>query len=60
MILGDPVTDRLWQFGPLELDQADHIFHIVLGTVFLACGLLSRRKTEQTNLSFEEAGRLGE
>src|SRR5436305_1196507 len=43
MVLGDPLMDRLWHPGPLSLNTADHVFHMVLGTVFLASGLLTRR-----------------
>ena len=36
---------RLWKVipGTLELGQMDHIVHILLGVVFLAGGLLTRR-----------------
>src|SRR5215217_44799 len=43
MVLGDPAMDRLWQAGPLSLDVGDHGFHVVLGLVLLASGLVSRR-----------------
>jgi hypothetical protein len=42
MLLGDPSMNRQWDVGPLLLDVADHAFHIVLGLVFLASGLLTR------------------
>jgi hypothetical protein len=40
-ILGDPQYDRLWQVGVLHLAKAEHLFHIVLGCVVLAAGLLT-------------------
>jgi hypothetical protein len=43
MVLGDSSLDRQWQPGPLSLDVGDHIFHIVLGSILLASGLVSRR-----------------
>ena len=42
MLLGDPALDRAWQAGPLSLETADHVFHIVLGLIFLGSGLLTR------------------
>jgi uncharacterized protein DUF4383 len=42
--LGDPSMNRLWQAGPLSLDSGDHGFHVVLGFIFLASGLFTRRK----------------
>ncbi len=35
--------DRIWHVGPLELGQADHGIHILLGVIFLAGGLFTRR-----------------
>lgn len=40
-LLGDPQADRLWHVGVLHLAQAEHLFHIVLGGVVLAAGLLT-------------------
>ena len=40
-ILGDPHSDRLWHVGVLHLAQAEHLFHLVLGCVVLAAGLLT-------------------
>jgi hypothetical protein len=45
LLLGDPAASRLWQAGPLSLDVADHVFHIVLGLIFAASGLVSGRAT---------------
>lgn len=35
--------DRMWTVGPLNLGQADHGIHILLGVIFLAGGLFTRR-----------------
>src|SRR5215210_9465980 len=35
--------DRMWMAGPLEFGQADHGIHILLGVIFLAGGLFTRR-----------------
>src|SRR5687767_9104405 len=35
--------DRTWMVGPLHLGQADHGIHILLGVVFLAGGLFTKK-----------------
>jgi Domain of unknown function (DUF4383) len=35
--------NRMWMVGPLELGQADHGIHILLGVVFLAGGLFTKK-----------------
>jgi hypothetical protein len=42
-VLGDPGNHRMWHIGPLELGQVDHLIHILLGVVFLAGGLFTKR-----------------
>ena len=42
MALGT-APDRMWMLGPLEFGQADHGIHILLGVIFLAGGLFTRR-----------------
>ena len=34
---------RLWTVGPLELGTSDHAIHILLGVLFLAGGLFTKR-----------------
>jgi hypothetical protein len=34
---------RMWHVGPLDLGQSDHGIHILLGVVFLAGGLFTKR-----------------
>ena len=34
---------RMWDIPPLHLGQADHGIHILLGVIFLAGGLFTRR-----------------
>jgi hypothetical protein len=36
-------AERMWMVGPLHLGQADHGIHILLGVIFLAGGLFTRR-----------------
>jgi uncharacterized protein DUF4383 len=42
MALGDG-AERMWMVGPLHFGQADHGIHILLGVIFLAGGLFTRR-----------------
>ena len=35
--------DRMWHVGPLAFGQADHGIHILLGVIFLAGGLFTKR-----------------
>ena len=42
MALGES-PDRMWMVGPLELGQADHGIHILLGVIFLAGGLFTKK-----------------
>lgn len=35
--------DRMWMVGPLHFGQADHGIHILLGVVFLAGGLFTKK-----------------
>lgn len=34
---------RMWHIGPLEFGQADHGIHILLGVIFLAGGLFTKK-----------------
>lgn len=36
-------ADRMWTVGPLHLGQADHAIHILLGVIFLAGGLFTKK-----------------
>ena len=42
MALGQP-PDRMWMVGPLEFGQADHGIHVLLGVIFLAGGLFTKK-----------------
>ncbi|MFZ1014032.1 MAG: DUF4383 domain-containing protein [Terracidiphilus sp.] len=44
LLLGNPSMNRAWYFGPMLLNTGDHIFHLVLGSIFLGVGLLSGRE----------------
>jgi len=35
--------DRTWMVGPLHFGQADHGIHILLGVIFLAGGLFTKK-----------------
>lgn len=45
MALGTAVAgeNRMWTVGPLHLGQADHGIHILLGVIFLAGGLFTKK-----------------
>ena len=36
-------ADKMWEVGPLHLGTADHGIHILLGVVFLAGGLFTKK-----------------
>lgn len=36
-------ADKMWHVGPLALAQMDHFLHILLGVIFLAGGLLTKK-----------------
>lgn len=42
LVLGTP-PERLWMVGPLHLGTSDHAIHILLGIVFLAGGLFTKK-----------------
>jgi len=43
MAMGDPAMDRMLTLGPLELGTRDHGLHILLGVIFLAGGLFTKK-----------------
>lgn len=43
MVLGDASMNRMWHVGPLDLAMQDHGLHILLGAVFLAGGLFTKK-----------------
>ena len=50
--IGNPAMNRLWEVGSiLHLSLGDHIFHIVLGMIILAGGILT--KSDGSQLSTE-------
>jgi hypothetical protein len=44
LMIGNPAMSRAWYFGPMLLHTGDHIFHMVLGSLFLTMGLVSGRQ----------------
>jgi hypothetical protein len=43
LLIGNPSMNRAWFIGPMPLHTGDHIFHLVLGSIYLGIGLLSVR-----------------
>lgn len=45
LVMGTPEMNepRMWHVGPLDLGQADHGIHILLGVIFLAGGLFTKK-----------------
>jgi hypothetical protein len=41
LTIGDSAMGRAWQAGPMLLHTGDHVFHLVLGSVFLGFGFVS-------------------
>lgn len=44
LTIGDPGMGRAWQAGPMLLHTGDHVFHLVLGSIFLGFGFVSGRE----------------
>jgi hypothetical protein len=44
LTLGDKMMDRMWHVGPLTFGYVDHGIHLLLGVVFLAGGLFTRKQ----------------
>jgi hypothetical protein len=44
LLIGNPSMNRAWYLGPMLLHTGDHIFHLVLGSLFLGMGLVSGRE----------------
>lgn len=42
LVMGSP-PERLWMVGPLHFGTSDHAIHILLGVVFLAGGLFTKK-----------------
>jgi hypothetical protein len=43
-LMGNSALNHAWYFGPMLLHTGDHIFHLVLGSIFLVMGLVSGRQ----------------
>jgi Domain of unknown function (DUF4383) len=43
LVMGDPAMAREWHVGPLLLGIVDHGINIVLGVIFLAGGLFTKK-----------------
>jgi Domain of unknown function (DUF4383) len=42
LVLGTP-PERMWMVGPLHLGTVDHAIHLLLGAVFMAGGLFTKK-----------------
>jgi uncharacterized membrane protein HdeD (DUF308 family) len=42
-VLGDPANDRIWHVLGLELGSRDHFINILLGVIFLAGGIFTKK-----------------
>ena len=49
LTIGDSAMGRAWQAGPMLLHTGDHVFHLVLGIIFLSFGVVSGREGYQEN-----------
>jgi hypothetical protein len=55
LLIGNPSMNRAWHFGPMLLHTGDHIFHLVLGSLFLCMGLLSDWKWRSRRVQIAES-----
>lgn len=54
LLLGNPVMNKAWYLGPMLLHTGDHIFHLVLGSLFFGAGLISGREWGIRNVQHAE------
>ncbi|MGA8531876.1 MAG: DUF4383 domain-containing protein [Acidobacteriaceae bacterium] len=54
LALGNSAAHMAWHFGPMHLDLGDHIFHLVLGGVFLTAGLVRGRRPVHESAKYRE------
>lgn len=54
LLMGNPSISRAWYFGPILLHTGDHVFHLVLGSFFLAVGLVSGREIKPRAAALSE------
>jgi len=52
LLMGNPSTNRSWFVGPMLLQNGDHIFHLVLGSIFLCLGWLSGRTARSGHVEY--------
>lgn len=43
LLIGNPSMNRAWSIGPMLLHTGDHVYHLVLGSIFLGMGWFSGR-----------------
>jgi Domain of unknown function (DUF4383) len=54
LALGNSTNHMAWQIGPMHLDRGDHIFHLVLGGIFLTAGLVRGRRAVHASATYRE------
>ena len=52
LLMGNPSMNRAWSIGPMLLHTGDHIYHFVLGGIFLGMGLLSVRAQNEGQVEY--------
>lgn len=52
LLIGNPSMNRAWSIGPMLLHTGDHVFHLVLGIIFLSMGLLSGQASKDGQIAF--------
>ena len=52
LLMGNPSMNRAWSIGPMLLHTGDHIYHLVLGGIFLGMGLLSVRAQNEGQVEY--------
>lgn len=58
LTIGDSAMGGAWQAGPMLLHTGDHVFHLVLGSIFLGVGLFSGRERRYPQAHAGLAGQL--
>jgi Domain of unknown function (DUF4383) len=55
LLVGNLLMNRGWYFGPMLFHTGDHIFHLVLGSVFLFLGFVSGRELRTRRIQIAES-----
>jgi hypothetical protein len=52
LLIGNPTMNRAWLIGPMPLHTGDHIYHLVLGSIFLGMGLVAERTQSDVRVEY--------